>query len=109
MPHGERLRLSLEGTIAPLLVVIYIYIHMFVCVCVCVSMMTGGDGQRLSRTCYYREYVCPIMKCEGTDTERPVLPIAGCHIYIYTCVCLCVCVCVSMCVFVCEITKPRHY
>ena len=44
------------------------------------------------------EYVCPIMKCEGTDTERSVLPIAGCHIYIY--MCLFVCVCVSMCVFV---------
>ena len=38
------------------------------------------------------------MKCEGTDTERPVLPIAGCHIYIH--VFVCVCVCVSMCVFV---------
>ena len=53
-----------------------------------------------------REFMCPFMKCGygpnysaaarcgGTDTERPVLPIAGCHIY--TCVCLCVCVCVSM-------------
>ena len=32
------------------------------------------------------------MKCEGTDTERPVLPIAGCHIYIHVFVCVCVCV-----------------
>ena len=42
MPHGERLRLSLEGTIVPLLDVVYIYIYiyicLFVCVCVCVSM-----------------------------------------------------------------------
>ena len=38
------------------------------------------------------EYVCPIMKCEGTDTERSVLPIAGCHIYIHVFVCVCVCV-----------------
>ena len=30
--------------------------------------------------------------------ERPVLPIASCHIYIH--VFVCVCVCVSMCVFV---------
>ena len=48
----------------------HIYIHMFVCVCVCVSMMTGGDGQRLSRTCYYCslsevtcEFMCPLSFC----------------------------------------------
>ena len=43
------------------------------------------------------EYVCPIMKCEGTDTERSVLPIAGCHIYIHVFVCVCLCVYVCVC------------
>ena len=45
-----------------------------------------------------REFMCPIMKCGGTDTERPVLPIAGCHIYIHVFVCVCVCLCVYVCV-----------
>ena len=51
MPHGERLRLSLEGTIAPLLDVVYIYIYicLFVCVCVCVYVCGFvRDGHLLS-------------------------------------------------------------
>ena len=35
--------------------------------------------------------------CEGTSTERPVLSIAGCHIYIHVFVCVCVCVYVCVC------------
>ena len=49
MPHGERLRLSLEGAIAGCR--IYIYIHMFVCVCVCVCVYVCvfvRDGHLLS-------------------------------------------------------------
>ena len=72
----------------------------------------------LARTWYYCEYVCLIMKCEGTDIVRPgrcrmvrgcgsLLKVLLCHcwmsyIYIYTYVCLCVCVCVCLCVCVCK-------
>ena len=66
----------------------------------------------LARTWYYCEYVCLIMKCEGTDIVRPgrcrmvrgcgsLLKVLLCHcwmsyIYIYIHMFVCVCVCVSM-------------
>ena len=68
----------------------------------------------LARTWYYCEYVCLIMKCEGTDIVRPgrCRMVRGCgsllkvllrhcwmsYIYIY--ICLFVCVCVYVCGFV---------
>ena len=77
----------------------YIYTCVCLCVCLCVYVCVCRRWL-LERTCYYCEYVCPIMKCGGTDTERPVLPIAGCHIYIHVFVCVCVSVCLCVCLYV---------
>ena len=47
------------------------YIHMFVFVCVSVSMMRGGDGQRLSRTCYYcHRWVGTDPHCRGVYVSK---------------------------------------
>ena len=68
----------------------------------------------LARTWYYCEYVCLIMKCEGTDIVRPgrCRMVRGCgsllkvplldvvYIYIHMFVCVCVCVCVYVCGYV---------
>ena len=97
MKIGVYLKCEYTSTARPVLSIAgcHIYIHVFVCVCLCVYVCVCRRWL-LARTCYYCEYVCPIMKCEGTDTERPVLPIAGCHIYIHVFVCVCVCVCVCL-------------
>ena len=49
MPHGERLRLSLEGAIAGCRIYIYIYVCLCVCVYVCVYVCGFvRDGHLLS-------------------------------------------------------------
>ena len=72
---------------------------MFVCVCLCVYVCVCRRWL-LVRTCYYCEYVCPIMNCEGTDTERPGIThcwLSYIYIYIHVFVCVCVCLCARVC------------
>ena len=59
-----------------LLAIIYTY----VCVCVSVSMMTGGDGQGLSRTCYYcHRWVGTDPHCRGVYVSKWKLVFFNCE------------------------------
>ena len=61
------------------------------------TMAQVGTDAEFARCVCFKMKISVYFVCEGTSTERPVLSIAGCHIYIYIHVFVCVCVCVSMC------------
>ena len=97
VPHGERLRLSLEGTIVPLLDVVYIYTYVCLCVCVCLcvyvcvcrrwSLVIWASHYRLPSRCggvkvLHGEIVCP----ESTHFREFMCPIrlSGCSLTTYS-------------------------